>query len=72
VPLRVRVTGVPHRRYLWTTVLGTAPLTALTVLLGARLQTPDLSDPVLWAAIAGLVALVLSARPLGRRIGARG
>ena len=62
------VTRVPFRRYLWTTALGTAPLTALTVLLGARLQEPDLGDPVLWAVVAGMLAIVALVRPVSRRL----
>lgn len=60
-------TRVPPGRYLWTTALGTAPLTALTVLLGARLQEPSLDDPLLWGVAVGLVAIVLA----GRRLAAR-
>ena len=65
------VTRVPFGRYLWTTAVGTAPLTALTVLLGQRLQEPSLSDPVLWAALGAIVLLVLLARPARRRLSAR-
>jgi uncharacterized membrane protein YdjX (TVP38/TMEM64 family) len=62
------VTRVPLRRYAWTTALGTAPLTAITVLLGTRLQTPSLEDPVIWALLAGILMLVAIARPVGRRL----
>jgi len=54
-------TRVPLGRYVWTTVLGTAPLTALSVLLGARLQEPSLDDPLLWGVAGALVALLLTA-----------
>jgi uncharacterized membrane protein YdjX (TVP38/TMEM64 family) len=62
------VTRVPLGRYAWTTALGTAPLTAFTVLLGTRLQTPSLEDPVIWAVLAGMLLLVAVARPVGRRL----
>jgi len=61
------VVRVPLRRYVWTTALGMVPLTALTVLLGARLQEPRLDDPLLWAVIAAMVLLILA----GRRLAAR-
>ena len=62
------VTRVPFGRYLWTTAVGTAPLTALTVLLGARLQEPDLGDPVLWAVVVAMLAIVALVRPVSRRL----
>ena len=62
------VTRVPLGRFTWTTAVGVAPLTALTALLGQRLQSPRLDDPVLWIALAGVLGLVALARPLGRRL----
>ena len=62
------VTRVPLRRYAWTMALGTAPLTLITVLLGSRLQTPSLEDPVIWGSLVGILALVALARPLGRHL----
>ena len=41
-------TRVPVGRFAWTTAVGVMPLTALTALLGARLQEPRFDDPVLW------------------------
>ena len=41
-------TRVPIGRFTWTTAVGVMPLTALTALLGARLQEPRFDDPVLW------------------------
>lgn len=61
-------TRVPLGRFAWTTALGTMPLTALIVLLGARLQTPSATDPLLWAGAAGLLALLALVRPVGRRL----
>ena len=61
---------VPIRRYAWGTGGGTAPLTAITVLLGTRLQTPSLADPILWGAVVITVLLVGLAYPARRKLGA--
>jgi uncharacterized membrane protein YdjX (TVP38/TMEM64 family) len=61
-------TRVPLRRFTWTTAVGIAPLTALTALLGERLQSPRLDDPVLWAVLGGVLLLVALAHPVGRRL----
>ena len=46
-------TRVPLGRFTWTTAVGVMPLTALTALLGQRLQEPRFDDPVLWAIVLG-------------------
>lgn len=61
-------TRVPPGRFAWTTAVGVMPLTALTALLGQRLQEPRFDDPVLWAVLLGVVALLALARPVGRRL----
>jgi uncharacterized membrane protein YdjX (TVP38/TMEM64 family) len=61
---------VPSRRYLWTSAVGILPELALVSFLGARLQSPRLSDPTLWAPLAGLLLLVLVS-PLMIRQGRR-
>jgi uncharacterized membrane protein YdjX (TVP38/TMEM64 family) len=61
-------THVPFGRFTWTTAVGVVPLTALTALLGERLQSPRLDDPVLWAVLAGVLVLLALARPVGRRL----
>jgi uncharacterized membrane protein YdjX (TVP38/TMEM64 family) len=61
-------TRVPVGRFTWTTAVGVAPLTALTALLGARLQEPRFDDPVLWLILLGVLVLLALARPLGRRL----
>jgi uncharacterized membrane protein YdjX (TVP38/TMEM64 family) len=61
-------TCVPLRRFVWTTAVGIAPLTALTALLGQRLHSPRLDDPVLWLALVAVLGLIALARPLGRRL----
>ncbi len=61
-------TRVPLGRFAWTTAVGVMPLTALTALLGQRLQEPRFDDPVLWVILLGVVALLALARPVGRRM----
>jgi uncharacterized membrane protein YdjX (TVP38/TMEM64 family) len=61
-------TKVPLRRFTWTTAVGVAPLTALTALLGQRLQSPRFEDPVLWVIVVGVVALLALAHPLSKRM----
>ena len=61
-------TRVPIRRFTWTTAVGVMPLTALTALLGQRLQEPRFDDPVLWAVLGGVILLLALARPLSRRL----
>ena len=61
-------TRVPLGRFTWTTAVGVAPLTALTALLGQRLQSPRLDDPVLWAVLGAVLLLVALAHPVGRRL----
>jgi len=61
-------TRVPLGRFTWTTAVGVMPLTALTALLGARLQEPRFDDPVLWLVLLGVLGLLALARPVGRRL----
>ena len=61
-------TRVPLGRFAWTTAVGVMPLTALTALLGQRLQEPRFDDPVLWAILLGVIGLLALARPVGRRL----
>ena len=61
-------TRVPLGRFTWTTAVGVAPLTALTALLGQRLQEPRFDDPVLWLIVLGVLVLLALARPVGRRL----
>jgi uncharacterized membrane protein YdjX (TVP38/TMEM64 family) len=61
-------TRVPVRRFAWTTAVGVAPLTALTALLGERLQAPKYDDPVLWLVVVGVLLLLALARPVGRHL----
>ena len=59
---------VPLWRFTWTTAVGYLPLTAAGVLIGERLENFSLTDPVLWAAIVPILALIVLARPLARRL----
>ncbi len=61
-------TRVPIGRFTWTTAVGVMPLTALTALLGARLQEPRFDDPVLWMVLLAVLGLLALARPVGRRL----
>ncbi len=49
-------------RFLWTTAIGLAPITAYFVYLGSRLQEFSLSDPVVWLGAAALVVALLGIR----------
>lgn len=60
--------SVPLWRFTWTTVVGFLPLTVVFVLLGSRLEELSLSDPLLYAALAPILALLFAARPLARRM----
>jgi uncharacterized membrane protein YdjX (TVP38/TMEM64 family) len=62
------VLRVPLPRFAWTTVVGYVPLTVAVVLLGHRLDHLSAGDPLLWAAIAVVLLLLLLARPLVRRL----
>jgi uncharacterized membrane protein YdjX (TVP38/TMEM64 family) len=54
-------------RFSWTTVIGYLPLTIAVVYLGAHAQTFSTSDPLVWVAVAVLLALFLSERFFRRR-----
>jgi uncharacterized membrane protein YdjX (TVP38/TMEM64 family) len=54
-------------RFSWTTVVGYLPLTTAVVYLGSRAQTLSTSDPLVWVAVAILVALLASEQFVRRR-----
>jgi uncharacterized membrane protein YdjX (TVP38/TMEM64 family) len=60
--------GVRLFRFSWTTLVGYLPLMVLVTLLGSRLQELSFDDPVIWVAVAGLLVLVVLARPLARKL----
>lgn len=59
---------VPLWTFAWTTVVGFLPLTLAVVLLGSRLEELSLTDPLLYLALAPIVALLFAVRPLARRM----
>lgn len=61
-------TRVSVWRFAWTTVVGYLPLTIAVVYLGSRAQTLSIANPLVWIAVAVLVALLLSEAPIRRRV----
>jgi uncharacterized membrane protein YdjX (TVP38/TMEM64 family) len=59
---------VPVGRFAWTTVVGFLPITLVVCLLGSRLKSLSFSDPLLYAAVVPILALLIAARPLARRM----
>lgn len=53
---------VPLSTFVWTTVVGYLPITALFVLLGSRLEELSPTDPVIWIGAAVLIAMLLITR----------
>lgn len=67
------MTGVPRRRYAWTTAIGIAPFCLVVTYLGSRLQTVSITDWRLWLVVVGLLALLMAChRVLASVAGARG
>jgi uncharacterized membrane protein YdjX (TVP38/TMEM64 family) len=50
---------VPLRRFVWTTLVGYMPVTALAVYFGTRLEGLKLTDPLVFGTAAALLFLVL-------------
>jgi uncharacterized membrane protein YdjX (TVP38/TMEM64 family) len=50
---------VPLWRYVWTSVLGSLPMTAAATYLGHALDDLSASDPLLWVAL-GVIALLMA------------
>lgn len=57
---------VPVVRFAWTTAVGFLPLTLVVTLLGSRLDSLSLSDPLIYLALVPLLVLLLAAKPLAR------
>ena len=53
---------VPVWRFIWTTVVGYIPITALFVYLGSRLEELSLNDPFIWIGAAALVGMLVVTR----------
>jgi uncharacterized membrane protein YdjX (TVP38/TMEM64 family) len=59
---------IPLWRYTWTTFVGVLPITAAAVYLGHALDNLSASDPLLWVAIAVMVALAALTITAARRM----
>ncbi|WP_354700948.1 hypothetical protein DSM112329_01241 [Paraconexibacter sp. AEG42_29] len=59
---------VPVGRFMWTTLVGSLPLTVMVIALGTRLEEFSLSDPVVWLMVVPLLMGALAVRPLARRM----
>ena len=59
---------VPMPRFLWTTLVGYLPITALFVYLGSRLEELSPTDPILWIGAAVLIALLFLTRRIRQMI----
>jgi uncharacterized membrane protein YdjX (TVP38/TMEM64 family) len=60
---------VPLWRFVWTTLVGYLPITALAVYFGTRLEGLKLTDPLVFAAAAALLILILVGNWIVRRQG---
>jgi uncharacterized membrane protein YdjX (TVP38/TMEM64 family) len=58
---------VPLRRFVWTTLVGYLPVTALAVYFGTRLEGLELTDPLVFGTAAALLLLVLAGNWIVRR-----
>jgi uncharacterized membrane protein YdjX (TVP38/TMEM64 family) len=55
--------------FIWTTLVGYLPLTAVFVYLGSRLEELSPTDPILWLGAAVLIGLLVVTRQVRRRWG---
>jgi uncharacterized membrane protein YdjX (TVP38/TMEM64 family) len=58
---------VPLWRFVWTTLVGYMPVTALAVYFGTRLEGLRLTDPLVIGAVVALLALLLIGNRIVRR-----
>ena len=58
---------VPLRRFVWTTLVGYLPVTALAVYFGTRLEGLELTDPLVIGTAAALLILLLVGNWIVRR-----
>ncbi len=63
---------VPLWRFVWTTVIGYMPITALAVYFGTRLEGLSLTDPLVIGSAAALLVLLLAGHWVVRRAQAAG
>jgi uncharacterized membrane protein YdjX (TVP38/TMEM64 family) len=59
---------VPMPRFLWTTVVGYIPITALFIYLGSELEELSPTDPILWIGAIVMIGLLLLTRRLHRMV----
>ena len=60
---------VPLWTFIWTTLVGYLPLTALFVYLGSRLEHLSANDPAIWLGAAGLIFFIVITRRVMPMIG---
>jgi uncharacterized membrane protein YdjX (TVP38/TMEM64 family) len=53
---------VPHWRFLWTTAVGYAPITAYFTYVGSRLEGFSIEDPILWIGAGALLLALFGVR----------
>ncbi len=58
---------VPLWRFIWTTLLGYMPITALAVYFGTRLEGMEITDPLVLGSAAALLVLLLTGNWIVRR-----
>lgn len=58
---------VPLWRFVWTTLVGYMPITALAVYFGTRLEGLELTDPLVLGSAAALIAMVFVGNWIVRR-----
>jgi uncharacterized membrane protein YdjX (TVP38/TMEM64 family) len=58
---------VPLWRFVWTTLVGYMPITALAVYFGTRLEGMKLTDPLVLGSVAALLALIFVGNWIVRR-----
>ncbi len=64
--------GVPVRTFVWTTLVGYLPITALFVFLGSRLEELSPTDPAIWIGAIVLIGLLLATRKVMPMLGKEG
>jgi uncharacterized membrane protein YdjX (TVP38/TMEM64 family) len=57
-------TRVPLVRFVWTTAVGYAPITAYFTYLGSRLESFSAEDPIVWIGGGGLIICLFAVRLL--------
>ena len=58
---------MPLGRFVWTTIVGYLPITAISVYLGTELESLHPTDPLVLGSVAALLALLLVGHWVARR-----